>query len=185
MDRYVHDKNILSEFCEKFCNIIDKYTDYIIVSGFVAISSGRIRGTEDIDMIIKPISINKFIKFHNELIKNDFVSSQSDNPLEIYEYLKEKLSIRYTLKNKPVPEMEIKFAKDELDNYQIKNKIKIQSTGLDVWFSSINTNIAFKEELLKSQKDIEDANHLRIVFSEIIDEKEINSLKKMIRRYRL
>ena len=56
---------------------------------------------------------------------------------------------------------------------------------MDLWFSSINMNIAFKEEYLKSQKDIEDALHLRKFYAEMIDEKEIIKIKKMIREYKL
>ena len=185
MDRLVYDINVLNNFCRKFCKIIDKYTEYIIVSGFVAIASGRVRGTEDIDMIIKPLDKEYFIRLHNSLAKNGFVAVQSDDPIELYSYLKKKTSIRYTLKDKPVPEMEVKFAKDELDYYQIKTKIKIPLTNVDVWFGSINMNIAFKEELLKSPKDIEDSKHLRIVYSEFVDESEIRKIKEMIRRYRL
>lgn len=185
MDRQVYDVNILNNFCGKFCKIIDKYTEYIIVSGFVAIASGRIRGTEDIDVIIKPLDKESFIKLHKTLVKNDFVAVQSDDPADLYSYLKEKTSVRYTLKDKPVPEMEVKFAKDELDYYQIKTRTKIPLTGLDIWFGSINMNIAFKEELLKSQKDIEDAKHLRIAYSDIINEDEIRNIKKMIKRFRL
>ncbi len=46
-------------------------------------------------------------------------------------------------------------------------------------------NIAFKEELLKSEKDIDDAKHLRIIYSDILDEKEITKIKAEIRRLRL
>ncbi|MEW5896715.1 MAG: hypothetical protein AB1668_03425 [Nanoarchaeota archaeon] len=57
--------------------------------------------------------------------------------------------------------------------------------GLNVWFSNININIAFKEELLKSPKDLEDAKHLRIVYSEKVNEKEIYKLKEKIKQLRL
>ena len=46
-------------------------------------------------------------------------------------------------------------------------------------------NIAFKEELLKSEKDMEDAKHLRIVYADKLDESEINKIKKEIKRLRL
>ena len=78
-----------------------------------------------------------------------------------------------------------RLAKDELDEYQLEKVVKLNITGLDVWFSSINSNIAFKEELLKSDKDMEDAKHLRIVFADSIDEKEINKIKSVIKRLRL
>ena len=58
-------------------------------------------------------------------------------------------------------------------------------TGLSVWFADINANIAFKEEYLKSDKDIEDARHLRLIFGGIVDEKEIARVKKLVRRLRL
>ena len=58
-------------------------------------------------------------------------------------------------------------------------------TGLDVWFSTVDANIAFKEELLKSDKDMEDAKHLRIVYANEIDENEINRIKEMVKRFRL
>lgn len=185
MTRDVSDLNILSEFCINFCKIIDKYTEYIVVSGFVAIASGRIRGTEDIDMIIKPITQETFNKLHVDLTAKGFVAMQSDNPKELYEYLKENLSVRYTLEDSPVPEMEIKFSKDKLDEYQLQTKTKLKLTNLDIWFSSVNMNIAFKEELLKSSKDLEDARHLRIIYKEQMDKTEIEKIKKMIQRYRL
>ena len=184
--RGISNKNILDEFCIKFCSIVEKHCKYIVVSGFVAISSGRSRATEDIDMIIEKLDFDKFKKVHEDLVKKGFVCMQSDSVEDIFNrYLNHGLAVRYTLKNQPLPEMEIKFAKDELDNFQIQTRIKLPLTGLDIWFSSINMNIAFKEELLKSEKDLEDAKHLRIVFSEQVNEEEINKIKQMIKRLRL
>ncbi len=185
MERGVDDKTILDKFVIDFVKIIEKYIKYIIVSGFVAIAHGRSRATEDIDMIIERVSGINFIKIHKELSKKKFVCIQSDDPLIIYDYLVKGDSVRYTRKDEFVPEMEIKFVKDELDEEQIKTRQKLELTGLDVYFSSINMNIAFKEELLKSEKDLEDAKHLRLVYEEEIDEKEINKIKEKIRRFRL
>ncbi|MBU4308691.1 MAG: hypothetical protein KJ566_02765, partial [Nanoarchaeota archaeon] len=54
-------------------------------------------------------------------------------------------------------------------------------TKLNIFFSSIESNIAFKEELLGAEKDLEDAKHLRIIYQGKIDEDKINKLKKRIR----
>ena len=186
MERRISDRNVLDDICEKFCSILEKHCKYIVVSGFVAISSGRTRGTEDIDIIIERLDINAFEKLHNELTKNGFICMQGNNPKNLYEdYLKDNLSIRYTYKNLILPEMELKLAKDELDEYQLKKRVKLPETGLDVWFSTVDFNIAFKEELLKSDKDMEDAKHLRIVYANEIDENEINRIKEMVKRFRL
>ena len=45
-------------------------------------------------------------------------------------------------------------------------------------------NIAFKEEYLKSPKDMEDAKHLRKVYP-IINEEEIEDIKRKIRKIKL
>ena len=58
------------------------------------------------------------------------------------------IKLKYVRKGTFVPEMEIKFSKDELDDYQIKTRKKLELTDLDIYFSSIEMNIAFKEELL-------------------------------------
>lgn len=180
------EKSLLDKFCIGFCKVVEKHVNYIIVSGFVVISSGRARATEDIDMIISELSEENFTKLHEDLIRNGFVCMQSEDPKEIYRsYLKENLSVRYTYKDKALPEMELKLAKDKLDEYQLETKTKLELTGLDIWFSSVNMNIAFKEGYLKSPKDMEDAQHLRLVYPELVDEKEITKIKKMIMELRM
>jgi hypothetical protein len=183
--RAVGERNILDDFCTDFCSVVDKHCRYVVVSGFVAISSGRSRATEDIDMIIQRLGSASFKRLHEALIKSGFVCMQSDDVEEIFSYLKDKLSVRYTRRDSPLPEMEVKFAKDELDEVQLQTRVKLPLTGLDVWFSSIDMNVAFKEELLKSDKDLKDAEHLRKVYPELVNESEIKRLKSMIRRLRL
>ena len=120
MERSIDDRNILDDFCIKFCEVMEKHVKYIIVSGFVAISTGRKRGTEDIDMIIERLSKPSFIDLHQELVRGGFVCMQSDNAETIYDdYLTQKASVRYTYIDGHGPEMEVKFAKDRLDEIQL------------------------------------------------------------------
>ncbi|MFA6023191.1 MAG: hypothetical protein WC781_03825 [Candidatus Pacearchaeota archaeon] len=186
MKREVSDRTILDEFVEDFVKIVEKHCKYIVVSGFVAIAHGRSRGTEDIDMILEKISKEKFIALHNELISSRFECMQSKNPELIYtSYLMNHTSVRYVRKGEFLPEMEIKIAKDAIDEYQIKTRVKLPFTGLNVYFSSIEMNIAFKEQYLKSDKDMEDARHLRIVYKDKINEKEIEKIKQDIKNIRI
>jgi len=127
-----------------------------------------------------------FIKMHNDLLLSGFECIQSEYPEVIYDdYLKNKTSVRYVRKGHFIPEIELKLAKDELDDYQIRTRKKLPLTGLDLYFSSIEMNIAFKEELLRSEKDMDDAKHLRIIYSDVLDENEITKIKAEIRRLRL
>jgi hypothetical protein len=183
MERQVGDRTILDKFTEEFCEVIEKYCKYIICSGFVAIAHGRSRGTEDIDMIIEKIPFEKFKNLHEELLKKGFQCIQPGNTEKLYAYLKDGVSIRYVWKSKSFapPEMEVKFAKDELDEEQIKERQKLPLTGMDIYFSSIESNIAFKEEFLRAEKDLEDARHLRIIYKGKFSEDKVNKIKEKIK----
>ena len=50
----------LDLFVKDFLSILKKYSDYLIVSGFVSISTGRTRGTEDVDILFPIIQKEKF-----------------------------------------------------------------------------------------------------------------------------
>ena len=186
MERGTSDKTLLDEFVLDFVKVVEKHCKYIIVSGYVVISHGRSRATEDVDMILEKMPKERFVALHNDLLDAGFECMQSISGEEVYDsYLKDSTSIRYTRKGSMIPEMEVKLAKDELDDEQLLARKKLDLTGLDVYFSSIEMNIAFKEELLKSDKDLEDARHLRIVYEDELDEVEIKRIKGMIRRLRL
>jgi len=188
MKREIDDKTILDKFAEDFTKVLEKHCKYIIVSGFVAIAHGRSRGTEDIDIIIEKILLDRFVELHKELIKAGFECMQSDKAEVIYnDYLSKEASVRYVRKSEGYfpPEAELKLAKDSLDEEQLKTRTKLPLTGLDVYFSSIEMNIAFKEELLKTPKDMEDANHLRIIYKEEISEDKIKEIKNKIKVLRM
>ena len=90
MDRRIKDRNILDEICIKFCKVLERHCRYIVVSGFVAISSGRTRGTEDIDVISEGLEKPAFSLLHKDLVKKGFVCMQGSDPEALYEdYLKE------------------------------------------------------------------------------------------------
>ncbi|MFH1054956.1 MAG: hypothetical protein V1744_02550 [Candidatus Altiarchaeota archaeon] len=180
--RAVSDRNLLDVFVEDFSKILERHCRYIIVSGYVAISHGRSRGTEDVDVIIERITLRKFMQLHKDLLKSGLECIQPGTPTELYNhYLLEKTSIRYVKKGTLVPDMELKLARDKLDEYQLRHRVKLPLTETDVYFSTPETNIAFKEEYLKTDKDLEDAKHLRIIYESKLDEKEIDKIKKMIK----
>ena len=180
-ERIIEDKSILDEFANKFISILEKYLIYAIVGGYVAIAHGRTRGTEDIDIVIDLMNLNKFTELHKELIDSGFECIQGDDPKLLFnDYLLTKDSIRYILKDKYTPEIELFFCKDEISKFQLKTRKKYPLTKSDFYFTSIEGNIAFKEYLLTSPKDMEDARFLRERYSNNIDEKEINRIKKLI-----
>lgn len=180
----VDDRLILDKFVTDFCEVLEKYAKYIIVSGFFAIASGKSRGTEDIDLIFERLSKKQFVVLNKELYKKGFKCIQTDDIDEIYDYLQDKLAVRYIFNSIESPNMEIKFVKDNLDVYQIEHRQKYPQTKLDVWFAPLECCIAFKEQYLKSPKDLDDARHLRIFYKDIVDEKRIQQYVELLKRYR-
>ena len=51
-NQYTASINELDLFVKQLLNIINKYSNHLIVSGFVSIATGRTRGTEDVDMLV-------------------------------------------------------------------------------------------------------------------------------------
>lgn len=58
--------NELDLFVLDLIKIIEKYTKYVLISGYVSIFFGRARSTEDVDMFIEKLSYNTFEKMFNE-----------------------------------------------------------------------------------------------------------------------
>jgi hypothetical protein len=178
----VEDIDILTKFTTDFCNIVEKHCKYVVVSGFLAISSGRSRGTEDIDIIVPVLSYEEFEKLHKDLSEKFSLLHLDELPLrEVYDYLKDT-NIRYVYKGTIIPNMEFKFAKTIIDEDNLDKRKKIPLTGVDIYFAPIECAIVFKEKYLGSEKDLEDARHLRNVYLEEIDEKEVERYEYLIGR---
>lgn len=172
-DIYLNNKVIskLDSFVIDFINILKKYTDYVVVSGYVSILFGRSRGTEDIDVLIKKIDIDTFFKLHNELTEKNYWFLNAENPVELYGMLEEKLAIRIAAKDTVIPNIEVKFVKSGLDIISLNehNVVKVDREGINI--SPIELQIAFKL-YLGSDKDIEDAVYLYDIFT-----KHLNRVK--------
>ena len=172
--------NELDRFVLKFIEIIEKYTDYVIISGYVSILLGRSRGTEDVDMFIKPLDKEKFTKFYHELKENGFWCLNAESDDEVYNYINESIALRFAEKGETIPNMEVKFAKRLLDLEVFTDFIKVKTKEGTINISSLERQIAFKRYYLKSDKDLEDAKHIEETFKEDINIERIKKYKLFI-----
>ena len=172
--------NELDKFVFKFIKFLEKYTDYVIISGYVSILLGRSRTTEDIDVFIQPMVKGKFSEFYKELIKNGFWCLNSEDIDEIYGYLQDRLAVRFALNGQTTPNFEVKFAMKELDMDSFADRIAVETDLGRLCISSLERQIAFKRYYLKSDKDIEDAVHIESLFKKYLDANKINKYKGML-----
>jgi hypothetical protein len=162
----------LDKFVITFTDILKKNKiKYVIVSGYVAILFGRSRHTEDIDIIIEKIPFSRFNILWNEL-SNKFECINTSNCEDAYGYLTSSLAIRLAEKNTIEPNFEIKFAKNQLDKLALADKILVKLNKYKIFISNIELQISFKL-YLGSDKDLEDAKHLWIIFKEKLDKEKL------------
>ncbi|MDD1744476.1 MAG: hypothetical protein LUQ20_01505 [Candidatus Methanoperedens sp.] len=158
----------LDLFVIDFVDILTKYADYVVVSGYVSIIFGRSRGTEDIDILIKKIDMETFIKLNRELIGKQYWFLNADNPGELYGMLQDGLAVRIAVKETVIPNIELKFVKSDLDRISLREHMVVKTGKHIINISPLELQIAFKL-YLGSDKDIEDAVYLYDIFSKYLD----------------
>jgi len=166
----------LDKFVLDFIKILQKYMKYVVISGYIPILFGRTRGTEDVDIFIEKIDKKTFVNFYKELIKDNYYFLNPENENGLYEMLTERLGIRAAKKDTIIPNIEMKFIKDDLDLFTIENRVEvILNEKFKFFISPIEVEIPYKL-YLGSEKDIEDAVHIWEIFKDYLD-------KKLMRRF--
>lgn len=166
------DRKVL-DFTQK---LHDLEINYAIISGYVAILTGRSRGTEDIDMLIERLNCQKIEKIVEEITEAGYWCINPGDR-EIYQMLKEGLAVRFAEKEKVIPNFELKFPTDKFDRRSLEESIKASLGSKEIKISPIELQIAYKL-YLGSEKDIEDALHLYQLFKEDLDKTKLEQLAK-------
>ena len=172
--------NNLDIFALKFLNIVSGYVDYVVIAGYVSILLGRTRTTEDIDVFIKRITKETFFKMYQDLENKGFWCLNTDNMERAFDYLETRHAIRFAKGGYSIPNFEVKFPKDKLDEDAFDDFINVILPKGKIIISCLERNIAFKKYFLKSDKDNEDANHLEELFRDKLDYGKINKIRELI-----
>lgn len=173
---YIENKTLtkLDKFVINFMDTLSKYCDYVIISEYIPILFGRTRGTEDVDVFIEHVDKKMFVNFYNNLIRDGYYFLNPENKNGLYEMLTDKLGIRAAKKDTIIPNIEMKFIKDDIDLFTLKNHVKvILNKKFNFFISPIEIEIPYKL-YLGSEKDIEDAIYLWDIFQESVNKKLMN-----------
>lgn len=170
----------LDKFTIDFTNILKKHLNYVIVSGYVAILLGRARASEDVDIIIPRNNFETFKKIYADIKKQNFYCLNAEEDKTVYSYLEDNLAIRFAKIDTMIPNIELKWVKNDFDKAALEKTIDVRIRGEILNISPLELQIAFKEEVLKSPKDLEDAQHIKSVAKEYLDNKLIKKYKEML-----
>ena len=97
--------------------------DSITLYGSVA--RGEAGKDSDIDIFIEKLTIARFKGLWEELSKKFECINASDFKSAYEDYLLKGTAIRFSKSKSYIPNMEVKFPKNELDEWTIKNKRKV------------------------------------------------------------
>lgn len=172
----------LDRFVLDFIKILQKQTDYVIVSGYVSIIFGRTRATEDVDLLVPKMNKEKFIEVFETFLKSGYECANTSVAEEAFKMLNEH-AIRFYEAGFPIPNVEFKQIKTDLDRYSFENRIKVILPNGELYLSPIEMQIAYKLYLSseKGDKDIEDARHLYKLFDDKINKGILLVLAKKLK----
>ncbi len=173
----------LDKFAIEFTKILQKYTKYVIISGYVSILLGRSRMSEDIDLFVPKMDLKVFKKFIEDLEENDFYCLNTEDTEDIYDHVLNHSAIRFAKVGNVIPNIEFKFVKSNFDNLAFDNCVNVKLRDEEIIISNLELQIVFKEKVLKSQKDIEDARHIRNVAKGHLDENLIKNYGDVLDGY--
>lgn len=168
-DRLVISKPLsaLDEDVVAFVDILERSEiGYAIVSGDLAILTGRSRGTEDIDVLVEPISEERARELTQQLTQAGGPAMPLD---DMYDMLSRGDRIRVAEAGDRIPNFEVFVATTDFERRVIDNRLPVRVGGEEFFISPIEEQIAYKVKLAQAQdsatgKDFEDALHLYHAF---------------------
>ena len=169
--RISRELSTLDEAVLAFTRILEKAgVDYVIVSGYVAILTGRSRSTEDVDVILETLSETETTKLVTEL-KADGYWGMAMPLQEMYSMLEAGDRIRIAEEGEMYPNFETWFVSNEVEREALSNPLTVEFDQGQIDVSPIELQIAYKLRLAQaanslSGKDFEDALHLYLTFEE-------------------
>jgi hypothetical protein len=174
-DRLVIEKESLSNLDELVLSFVevldDQGVDYVLVAGYVAILLGRSRSTEDVDVIIEPLSESETDTLAAALDEAGYWGVEE--PLEnMHDRLTDDIAARVAPEGEVIPNFEVVFPQDEYDRYSLDEAIEAELADRMLRIGPLELQIAYKLRL-GSQKDFEDALHLYTVFADRLDREEL------------
>lgn len=170
---------ILDKVVLDFIKFFD--SDYVIVSGYVAILFGRSRNTEDVDLFITDNGQMQFTALYEKIMSSGkYYALNAEDAKDAYELMTvDKSSLRIAQKGTFNPNFEIKFARKDTDFYSMENAWLVElDRNPSIRISPMEIEIAYKL-YLGSEKDLQDAAHLYALFKKLID---LDTLRDFIRK---
>jgi hypothetical protein len=169
----------LDRFVQEFLKILIQHTDYLVVSGYVSIATGRTRGTEDVDILVPRQGREAFRRLFQDLREHGFWCLQGES--DVYGYIDKLHSVRFARKDELFPNIELIPFVGGTKEYEFRRPQRLRFDGCELKIPPLEFEILYKEVALGSAKDMDDARHLRTLFKGILRKERFAEFEKVIR----
>lgn len=171
--------SLLDKMVLKFISILEKHTDYVIVSGYLTIVFGNTRPTMDVDVLFDSFTEESLHKFLEELDSAGF--EHIDPKEELFDILeKKKDKIDFLDKNSNWY-IDFKKAKRNIDRMSLEqHDTLIINRKYKLNISPIELQIVYKIAKLGSDKDIKDARYLYRYFEDKLDKDKLKEFAEYV-----
>lgn len=155
----------------EFTSVLEDHgVEYVIVSGYLAILTGRSRGTEHVDVILEPLDAEVLTALADRFERAGYWGMAM--PLDrMSEVLPEGDRLRIAEEGDMIPNFEVWLASNELEREALASSITADLGDAAISISAIELQIAYKLQLAQAAgstagKDFEDALHLYLTFED-------------------
>ena len=110
---------------------------YVVVGGVVAVHYGRVRTTQDLDVVVDAEEVNSLAV---ELEREGFEFSRRD----LEEAFRERGRVTLYLPGSVLFHVDLKFARDRLDYEVLKGRVRGELFGVECWVESVEDVVVAK-----------------------------------------
>lgn len=174
------ERSALDDAVLSFTDILDESdVKYVIVSGYVAILTGRSRSTEAVDIVIERLAESAVEALTGTLADRGYWGLAE--PLDsLYEMLDRDGRVRIAEEDTVFPNFECWFVSNEVERAALTNSLSARFNGDSIQISPIELQIAYKLWLTQQMdttqgKDFEDALHLYLTFTDDLTEDRLET----------
>lgn len=174
------ERSTLDEDVVEFAAVLDDHgVEYVVVSGYVAILTGRARSTEDVDVVLEPLDREAAERLANGFRAAGYWGMAM--PLdEMPDLLADGERFRVAERDELFPNFECWYASNPVEREALAEAITADLDGHEIRISPIELQIAYKLRLAQAAdstagKDFEDALHLAVTFEGQLDDDALES----------
>lgn len=172
----------LDKFAFTFSQTVAEKTSYVVVSGYVSILLGRSRASEDVDMLIPQMDFAQWESLYRDVIRNGYYSLNAIDAKASFDLLQDHVAVRFAPEGIVIPNMEVLFAVNDIQKLALSTSVLVKVGKREIRISNLELQIAYKEKVLGSPKDLEDARHLRIILGNNLNSEKLKDYMRMVAR---